>query len=76
MPIGRDHHLVSNSKRSYKPAVRRAENEGYAWFRGKLYDAKALGTCVRLPPKSRRAVPATLPHPRPTHRLEEPSTSL
>ena len=45
-PNRQDHKLVSNHKPSFKRAVRRAQLEGYAWFRGKLFDAKALGTSV------------------------------
>ena len=45
-PTVRDHHLVSNHKRSFRRAVKRARVEGYAWFRGRLFDAKELGTQV------------------------------
>ena len=55
-PNRQDHKLVSNHKRSFKRAVRRAQIEGYAWFRGKLFDAKALGT--RIEPKRESTSPS------------------
>ena len=55
----RAHHLISNHKRSFRRAVRRAQRDGFAWYRGKLYDASALGTIVRTMPTTSSA---TLPY--------------
>lgn len=55
----KDHHLISNHKRSYRRAVKRAQRDGFTWYRGKLYDACALGTTVRALP-STGTIP--LPH--------------